>query len=212
MIKIEIWSDINCPFCYIGKRHLEAALSECPDPQGIEIEWKSFELDREANPPKGSDNTELLAKKYGRDRKWAEEMNRSMTQMALSAGLEFHLEKVIPANSFNAHRLIHLARKYHLQDQMKEKLLSLKFTEGKDINDPAILHAAAKATGLADDVMTSFMNGDEFSAEVRRDEAEALKMRISGVPFFLFNQQVALSGAQPVQAFTEVLNKLSKSI
>ena len=203
MVKIEIWSDISCPFCYIGKRHLEAALKDHPDSKNIKIEWKSFELDREANPPKGSDNTELLAKKYGRDRAWALEMNRNMTQMAASAGLEFKMDKVIPANSFNAHRLIHLAKKFQKQDQMKEKLLSLKFVEGKDISDPEVLGAAARELGLP------VLQENEFSEEVRRDEDQALELGISGVPFFLFNGQVALSGAQPVEAFKEVLHKLA---
>lgn len=130
-MKIEIWSDINCPFCYIGKRHLEKALKEFPEK--VEVEWRSFELDPITVPPKGSDQMELLAQKYGKDRAWAEEMNGNMTAMARQSGLEFHMEKVIPANSFNGHRLIHLAKKHDLQDAMKERLLSAKFVEVKTL-------------------------------------------------------------------------------
>ena len=208
MIKVEIWSDINCPFCYIGKRHFEAALEKFPKKDQVQVEWKSFELDPTANPPKGADNYELLAKKYGKDRKWAVEMNQNLTQMAAKAGLKFDTEHAVPANSFNAHRLIHLAKQNGLQDQMKEKLLSAKFVECKDINDEATLVEQGLKVGLNEAEIKDVLESEKFSVEVREDETKAAQLGISGVPFFVFNQKYALSGAQPVEAFTELLSQL----
>ena len=208
MIKVEIWSDINCPFCYIGKRHFEAALEKFPKKDQVQVEWKSFELDPNANPPKGADNFDLLAKKYGRDRKWAVEMNNNLTQMAAKTGLEFDMEHAIPANSFNAHRLIHLAKTQNLQDQMKERLLSAKFVEGRDINDPVVLKAESVKVGLEEEKVNRLFDSEDFAKDVRADEDKAAQLGISGVPFFVFNEKYALSGAQPVEAFTELLSQL----
>lgn len=209
MIKIHIWSDINCPFCYIGKRHLEAALEKFKDDQ-VEIEWKSFELDPTANPPKGANAEELLAKKYGRDIKWAKEMNANMTAMAQKAGLHFKMDKLVPANSFNAHRIIHLAKKSGKQDEMKEALLNAKFVEGKDISDNETLVSVASSVGVSESDARRVLNSEEFSSEVRHDEQEARELQISGVPFFVFNNKYAVSGAQPPEAFLEVLSELGK--
>jgi predicted DsbA family dithiol-disulfide isomerase len=198
-MKIEIWSDINCPFCYIGKRHLEKALQSFSGK--VEIEWKSFELDPVSHPPKGSDQMELLARKYGKDRAWAVKMNENMTAMAREAGLEFHMDKIVPANSFNAHRLIHLAKKHYKQDEMKERLLAAKFVEGMDIDEPEVL------TQIAQELALPALGSEDFAKDVRADEEMARTLGISGVPFFVFDQKVALSGAQPVEVFLEVLNE-----
>jgi len=204
-MKIEIWSDINCPFCYIGKRHLEKALQSFSGK--VEIEWKSFELDPVSHPPKGSDQMELLARKYGKDRAWAVQMNENMTAMAREAGLDFHMDKIVPANSFNAHRLIHLAKKYHKQDEMKERLLAAKFVEGMDIDGPAVLTQLAQELALPAQEVAHLLESDAFAKDVRADEEMARTLGISGVPFFVFDQKVALSGAQPVEVFLEVLNE-----
>jgi predicted DsbA family dithiol-disulfide isomerase len=209
MIKIEVWSDINCPFCYIGKRNLESALQDFNEDQ-VEVEWKSFELDPTGHPPKGANALELLAKKYGRDVQWAQEMNANMTKMAQEAGLEFHLEKLVPANSFDAHRVIHLAKKFGKQNDMKERLLKAKLVEGKDISDKEILVELAIGVGLSNEEAQKVLNGDLYSRDVRQDEEMAMKLGITGVPFFVVNQQYALSGAQPAEAFKEVLEKVSK--
>ncbi len=208
MIKINIWSDINCPFCYIGKRHLEAALEQFKGDEVV-IEWKSFELDPAANPPKGARGEELLARKYGRDIQWAREMNANMTVMAQKAGLHFQLDKLVPANSFNAHRIIHLAKKSGKQDEMKEALLRANFVEGKDIADHETLVTIASSIGLSESDARRVLDSDEFASEVRQDEKEARDLRISGVPFFVFNQKYAASGAQPPEAFLEILSKLA---
>jgi predicted DsbA family dithiol-disulfide isomerase len=217
MIKIEVWSDVNCPFCYIGKRHLENALkrfsenklTKVKDKIDVEVEWKSFELDPLTIPPKGSDNTDRLAMKYGKDRAWAEKMNQDMTNMARSAGLDFHLDKVVPASSFNAHRLIHLAKFHGLQDPMKEKLLSLKFCEGKDISDPRVLREAAITIGLDQEEIQTVLESDQYAQDVRHDEDQAGALDIRGVPYFIFNKEHSLSGAQPVEVFLKMLEEIS---
>jgi predicted DsbA family dithiol-disulfide isomerase len=205
MIEVEIWSDINCPFCYIGKRHLEAALANFSDP--VSVTWKSFELDPTSNPPKGISQAELLAKKYGKDLAWARDMNNNMTDMARTAGLDFKMDQVIPANSFNAHRLIHLAKAHQQQDQMKERLLKARFTEGLDIGDNEVLKRLGVELGLSSDELNELFKGKKFEAEVREDERLAQELGIRGVPFFVFNKKYALSGAQPSEVFSEVLEK-----
>lgn len=207
MIKIEVWSDINCPYCYIGKRHLELAKEQSKNPHEIQIEWKSFELDPVSHPEKGSDQLELLAQKYGRDRKWAQEMNEKITAMAMTAGIHFHMDRVIPANSFHAHRLLHLAKEKGVQNELKEKLFNAKFVQGKDIGSKEELLEIALEFLSETDIKT-VLESDMFSAEVRKDEAEAAQLGINGVPFFVVNRQYALSGAQPIEAFKEVFEKL----
>lgn len=207
MIKIEAWSDINCPFCYLGKRNLEEALRKFGD-KDLSVEWKSFELDPAGKPAAGADNTDLLARKYGRNREWAQGMNERITSMARTMGLDFHMERVVPANSFNAHRLLHLAKSRGLQSEMKDKLLSAKFIDGKDINDPDELARLAQDVGLEQDEALDIISGDKYSQEVREDERMADSLGIHAVPFFVMNGEYALSGAQPVDTFLEVLNQV----
>ncbi|WPU66862.1 DsbA family oxidoreductase [Peredibacter starrii] len=209
MIQIEVWSDINCPFCYIGKRHLEAALEKFSDKGDVVVEWKSFELDPMANPPKGANHHELLAKKYNKDVAWAKEMDKNLTDMARKSGLDFHMEKQVPANSFNAHRLIHLAKQNHLQDQMKERLLKAKFTEGKDIGDTEVLKLLGIELGLDQKELDELFSGNRFVTDVREDEEIATELGIRGVPFFVFNKKYGVSGAQPVEVFSEILDKVN---
>lgn len=206
MITVEVWSDINCPFCYIGKRHLEAALNEFKKTD-VKVEWKSFELDPSANPPKGASQEELLAKKYGKDLAWAKQMNNNLTDMARLAGLDFKMDQVIPANSFHAHRLIHLAKAHDLQDQMKERLLKARFSEGLDIGNTDVLRKLGIEIGLQEIDIKNLFETDKFTEEVRHDENLAREIGIQGVPFFVFNQKYAVSGAQPVEVFKDVFNK-----
>lgn len=206
MVKIEIWSDINCPFCYIGKRHLEKALSDFDGE--VEIEWKSFELDPFAHPVKGSDQTELLAKKYGKPLEWAKEMNAQITEKAREVGLQFRMDQVVPANTFNAHRLLHLAKKYALQNEMKERLLKARFEEGLDVGDLMVLPRLGEEIGLKPEDMKELFNSHRYANEVREEEEKAAELGIRGVPFFVFNGKYAVSGAQPVEVFKSVLEKL----
>ncbi len=209
MIKVEVWSDINCPFCYIGKRNFEKALSKFPRAESVEVEWKSFELDPFTNPPKGADNTELLALKYNRDRAWAEKMNENVASMGKENGLVFKFDKVVPANSFKAHKILHLAKFYGVQNEMKEALLKAKFTDGKDISDIETLKEIATSLKLEEAEVMDVLNGTRFNNDVREDEERASKLGIRGVPFFVINQTEALSGAQPPEAFLDVLESMN---
>lgn len=207
MITIDIWSDINCPFCYIGKRHLENALKGYEGK--VTVEWKSFELDPFAKPVKGASQAELLAKKYGKTLEWAHEMNATMTRMAKASGLDFKMEQLIPANSFNAHRLIHLAKVYDKQDVMKERLLKARFEEGMDIGDLMTLQKLGEEVGLPLNDVKDLLNGNRFEHEVRTDEEMAAELGIRGVPFFVFNKKYTISGAQPVEVFKEMIKSCS---
>lgn len=209
MIKVEVWSDINCPYCYIGKRNLEKALEKFPRAESVEVEWRSFELDPYSNPPKGADQTELIARKYGKDRAWVESMNARITEMGRECGIEFHLDRTIPANSFRAHKLLHLAQYYGIQNDMKEALLRARFTEGKDINDENVLISIGEGLKLDPVEVKGVLEGKRFDQEVRDDEEKASRLGIRGVPFFVINQTDALSGAQPPEAFLEVLESMN---
>jgi predicted DsbA family dithiol-disulfide isomerase len=209
MIKVEVWSDINCPFCYIGKKNLERALEKFPRAESVEVEWKSFELDPDANPPKDADNVDLIAKKYGRDRSWVESMNERIGDMGKEAGIDFHFEKVKPANSFKAHKLLHLAKHYGIQNEMKEALLFAKFTQGQDIADVETLVKIASSLKLDEKETREVLDGERYDRDVRKDEELAARMGIRGVPFFVVNGSEALSGAQPPEAFIEVLEGMN---
>lgn len=210
MITIEVWSDINCPFCYIGKRHLEAALKSF---QGqVDVEWKSFELDPSSQPEKGVSQVDLIAQKYGKDRSWVIQMNKNITEMAKESGLDFKMDQLIPANSFNAHRLIHLAKSAGKQDEMKEALLKARFVDGLDIGDSTILTNVATGIGLSQTDVEEVLASVRYVREVRLDEQMASELGIRGVPFFVINKKYTLSGAQPVNTFKEVLSSIKSEL
>lgn len=209
MIKVQVWSDINCPFCYIGKKNFERALEKFPRAESVELEWKSFELDPSGHPPKGADNIDLIAKKYGRDRAWVESMNQRIADMGKENGIVMNLERVVPANSFKAHKLLHMAKFYGIQDDLKEALFRAKFTDGKDIDDESVLTELATGVKLDPDEVREVLAGKRYNEDVRKDEEEAGRLGIRGVPFFVINQTEALSGAQPPEAFLEVLESMN---
>lgn len=205
--KIEIWSDIQCPFCYIGKRKIEKALESFKEKDKVEIEWRSYQLDPDSTSQPGVDLYDYLAKRKGQTRDWAIEMHKNVTQMAKENGLDYYFEKAILANSYNAHRLIHLAKKYKLGNEAEEKIFKAYFTEGKDIANIATLTALGIELDLKEEELKEILNSDKFGDEVRADIEEAQNIGVKGVPFFVFNRAYAISGAQPVEIFTETLNK-----
>lgn len=208
-MKIEIWSDVVCPFCYIGKRHLEQALEQLPDID-VDIEWRSFELDPNAPVETELDIYDMLAKKYGRDRNWAKQMNDNMVQMATKAGLNYNMDDVKPTNSFNAHQLIHLAKEFDKQDAMKEALLKAYFVEGKHIGDYDELTEIAASVGLEEEKVQEVLQQNAYSNQVMADVEKAHTLGVQGVPFFYINEKYGLSGAQPVSTFKEALIKISE--
>lgn len=210
MIQVEVWSDINCPFCFIGKKNLEAAIKETE--YIVEVEWKSFELDPHTHPEKGADSIDMLAMRYGKDREWSKNMHASVAKMAEGIGLKFNAEKIIAANSFNAHRLVQLARRHSLMmaSEVLDKLFSGKFIEGHDISDSDVLVNVALKAGLsAHEVNEMLLNG-QFTHEVRADEEAANRLGIKGVPYFIFNKHMSLSGAWPKEKFVEILRECAE--
>ncbi|MCR5888276.1 DsbA family oxidoreductase [Hymenobacter sp. J193] len=207
-IQVEIWSDILCPFCYIGKRRLETALARFPHADQIDVQWRSFELDPQANPEPGVNQYVRLAAKYGKPEAWAREMSANMTQMAAQEGLAFDFDRLVPANSLRAHRLVHLAARHSKQDAAKERLFKAYLEEGLDVNDPATLTRLGADLELPAAEVTHLLASDDFTDEVRHDEYQAHQIGVRGVPYFVFDDKYAVSGAQPAELFEEVLQKV----
>lgn len=209
-MKIEIWSDIMCPFCYIGKRQLEKALSEFPNDE-FEIEWKSFQLDPSITPQGGKDVYTFLAERKGISLEQSKEMHKGVVERAKNVGLEYHFEKAIVSNSLTAHRIIHLAKTRKLGDEMEEIFFKAYFTEGKDLNDTHSLIKLGVQAGLDEnEVRKVIENENMFLSDVQSDIDEAQQIGVQGVPFFVFNRKYAISGAQLVEAFLQTINEAKK--
>lgn len=200
-MKVDIWSDVRCPFCYIGKRKFEMALEKFAHKDEVEVEWHSFELDPNMVTKPGVNAIDYLAQIKGQPREWAVEMNQRVTDTAAEVGLTFNMESGVVANSFNAHRLIQLAKSNGLGNEIEEKLFVDYFTAGKNIDDHLVLIEAGVSVGLDRLAIEMMLNGDSFTDEVRMDQKVAQQIGIQGVPFFVFNQQLAVSGAQPPETF-----------
>ncbi|MBI3812538.1 MAG: DsbA family oxidoreductase [Nitrospirae bacterium] len=206
---VEIWSDVVCPFCYIGKRHLEAALKQFEGRDRVRVAWKSFELDRNADQGGRTSVYERLSKKYGMSLEQARLSTVQVARRAAAVGLRFDFDRVVPANSFDAHRLVHLAVKYGLQNQAEEHLFAAHFTEGLRIDDLETLRRIGVELGLDPEEVKKVLEGDDYGSDVRQEEKEAFSLGVRGVPFFLFNRRDVISGAQPVEKFTEALKSAS---
>ena len=209
-MKVDIWSDVRCPFCYIGKRKFESALAQFEHKDQVEVEWHSFELDPNAETIPGANPAQHLADKYGRSVEWAEEMQNNVTQTAAEVGLTFHLDKSVVANSFDAHRLIQLAKTEGLTDEIEEQLFIAHFTDGKNISDHATLMQIGTSVGLDKLTLETMLSGTDFTDEVRYDEQTAQKIGIKGVPFFVFNEKLAVSGAQSPETFLGAMQQASQ--
>lgn len=206
-LKIQIWSDVMCPFCYIGKRKIEEAITQFENKDSIEIEWKSFELDPSFVATPNESIADHLAEKYGRDTDWAQSMLENMTENAKNSGLDFHFEKAILANSLNANRLMHLAKKHNLSNELKELLFKAYLTDGKDVNNWNTLEEIGTEVGLPIDEIIELITTNDYTKEVREDQQEAQKLGVTGVPFFVFDNKYAVSGAQPTEVFLKTLEK-----
>ena len=206
-MKIEIWSDVACPWCYIGKRRFEAALAEFPHRDSVEVQWRSYQLD--PNLPEHYDGTELdyLSTRKGLAPQQVTQMFDHVAEQASGEGLDYRFDKVVVANSFTAHRLIHLAAAHGQQDAAKERLLSDHFEHGKDIGSREYLTDLGKDLGLDAAAVAELFSTDKYAADVRSDFEEARALGISGVPFFVIDRKFGLSGAQPSETFTAALNQ-----
>ncbi len=208
-MKVEIWSDVVCPWCYVGKRRFEQALAAFPQRDSVELVWRSFELDSTTppSPVEGGVYADRLAAKYGRTLEQAQEMLDSMTATAATEGLTFRFDIARPGNTFDAHRLLHLALAHGVQDELKERLDLGTFSEGLAVSDHASLRDLAVEVGLpaveVDDVLAT----ERFAEDVRRDQAQARAYGITGVPFFVIDGKVGVSGAQPAELLGQALQQ-----
>ena len=207
-VQIEIWSDVVCPWCYIGKRRFERALEQFEHRDGIEVVYRSFELDPAA--PRGTTRptVDVLAGKFGMPVPRVEQMQREMEQRAAADGLEFRLDELHSGNSRDAHRLIHFAKAEGKQAELVERLHRAYFTERASVFDPARLTELAADAGLDRADAETVLQSDRFAADVEQDERLARELGISGVPFFVVDRRYAVSGAQPVEVFQDVLRQV----
>lgn len=206
-MQVEIWSDVMCPFCYIGKRKFEAALAGFAHKDKVEIIWKSFQLSPGMKTQPGKNLDEFLAEHKGISVEQARQLNDRVVQMAKQVGLTYHFDKAIVANSFNAHRFTHFAKQHGKQHEAEELLFRSYFTDGKNIDDYTTLIDLGSSLGLDTVALKAALENGDHADDVRTDIYEAQQIGVRGVPFFLFNRKYAVSGAQESQTFLETLEK-----
>lgn len=206
-MQVDIWADTRCPFCYIGKKKFEKALAKFPHRDKVKVEWHSFELDPALQTQKNISIYDYLANVKGISRETSVMQHRRLTEMAADLGITCNFDITVVANSFNAHRLIHLARQNRLGNAAAERLFRAYFEEGKDISDHLTLIILGNEIGLDGRRIKQMLDSDEFTEEVRRDEKLAQAAGIRGVPYFIFNNRYAVSGAQEPEIFLHALKK-----
>ncbi|HSI77522.1 MAG TPA: DsbA family oxidoreductase [Lunatimonas sp.] len=211
-MEIQIWSDIMCPFCYIGKRRLEGALRQIDLTDEVTIVWKSFLLNPDMKTDPTRNSLEYLAETKG----WTNEQTREMVQhvvdMAAVEGLEYRMGDTKVANAMDAHRLIQLAKTVGKGGDVEERLFRAYFMEGKNIADMDVLVELGEDVGIAEGRIRECLEKGEFSDSIRQDILEAQQVGVRGVPFFVFNNQYAISGAQPVELFVQTMEKCLEGI
>jgi len=206
-MKVEVWSDVICPWCYVGKRRFEMALADFAHRDEVEVIWRSFELDARAPREYPGTLEDLLAKKYGVSPQQATEMNANVTSVARELGLDYRLADAHPGNTFDAHRLLHYAESRQLGDRAIERIMQAYFSEALRVGDRAALARLAPEFGITEDDALAMLDSDDFSEAVRSDEARAAGFGIRGVPFFVFDAKSGISGAQPVATFAQALEQ-----
>lgn len=208
-MKIEVWSDYVCPFCYIGKRRLEEALEITGLIDRAEVVFKAFELD--PNSPKTSNEStyERLAKKYEMSVDQAKKMTENVAVQAKTVGLDYDFDNMKPANTFDAHRLVKLAEQEGVAPEVTERLLKAHFLDGEKIGVTEVLLRIAEEEGISRDRAKEVLDSEEFAGEVKADITEAGQIGVQGVPFFVINRKYAISGAQPAETFADALRKVA---
>ncbi|WP_043706285.1 DsbA family oxidoreductase [Tenacibaculum ovolyticum] len=203
---ITVWSDIRCPFCYIAKRKLENAISQFNHKDEVVVEWKSFELD-----PRLETNTKMNTIDYyvskGASRQQMTDLFSNATRMAKEVGITFNLNEIIVANSFKAHKLVHVAKTINKQNEAKELLLKAYFTDGENIDDANVLLQIGENLGFSKENLEDKLSDKSLEVSIREDQELAKEVGVSGVPFFVFNNKQALSGAQSEETFLEMIKK-----
>lgn len=206
-MQIEIWSDVICPWCYIGKRRFETALADFAHKESVKVIWRSFELDPKS-PPQYPDTLEqMLARKYGVSLDEAAAMNARVSALAQEIGLDYRLSQARPGNTFDAHRLLHYAASCQLGEQAVERIMHAYFSEALPVGDRSALARLAPEFGIAASEALAMLESDAYADEVRADEARAAKLGITGVPFFVIDEKIGISGAQAEEVFADALQR-----
>ncbi len=206
-MQVEIWSDIVCPWCYIGKRRFEAALRAVPRPEDVHVRFRSFELDPTRSLESGQTLDEMLAAKYGVSLEQAAAMNERVTAVAAGEGLAYRLDRARPGNTFDAHRLTHLAAQAGIQDAVVERLQAGYFVEGAAIGDHEVLVRLATDAGLDEAAARETLASGRYADEVHADESLARQLGITGVPFFVIDRRYGVSGAQGTEVLVGALER-----
>ncbi len=206
-MEVEIWSDIACPWCYIGKRRFEAALAQFEHAEDVRVTWRSFELDPSAPAERAGNRAERMAEKYGVTVEQARAMEQRVTDAAAGEGLDFRFDIARSGVTFDGHRLIHIAAERGLGDVMKERLMRAYFTEGQLISDRDALVRLAVEVGLDEDKVRGLLESDSYVDEVRADERDAAALGISAVPTFVVGRRLGVSGAQPPDVMLALLRQ-----
>lgn len=210
MLKIDVWSDFACPFCYIGKRNLEVAIDKLQISEEVEIIFHSFQLDPDAKKGNKSNSIDILSEKYRMSREEAKKAIDRVADMAKDVGLDYNYDKVIDTNTFDAHRLVHYAKENNKEMEIIEGLFQGHFTEGLDIGSFESLSIISKNIGLDKDKTLEILNENKYKSKVNEDKYLAQEMGITSVPLFIVNNKTAIPGAQDSSVFLEVLNDLTK--
>lgn len=206
-MKVEIWSDVVCPWCFVGKRNFEAALELFAHSDELEITWRSYELDPNGPPVREGTYTERIARKYGLEVGAARAAMARIVNAGSQSGIDFKFDTMQPGNTFNAHRLLHLARQRGKQHELKEALFMATFTECRAIGTDEVLEDIAVSVGLDREEVRELLAGDEYANEVRFDERVAQNVGITGVPFFLVDDAYGIPGAQDPQVYLNILDR-----
>lgn len=206
-MKIEIWSDVVCPWCYVGKRNFDAALAQFEHRDEVEVVWRSYELDPNAPLERTGNYAARLAKKYGVSEGEAKAMIARIVSAGAKAGVELRFDALRGGNTFHAHRLLHAAKAVGLQHELEERLFAATFTEGEPIGDREALVKAAMAVGIDEPLARGVLDSGTYGQDVRDDEVEAAELGVRGVPFFAFDRRYAVGGAQPPEVLLEVIQQ-----
>jgi protein disulfide-isomerase len=206
-MKVEIWSDVMCPFCYIGKRKFEAALSQFSRKDEVEVVWHSFQVNPDMVDQPNKSAIEYLAEVKNQSIEWSKEMHDHVTESAKNVGLEYNFDIVKIANSFDAHRLIQLAKQYNLTDALEERFFKAYFTDGELISNHDTLLRLAVEAGLNEQEVKNVLSSDLYEADVIRDGQDAANLGVRGVPFFVLDRKYGVNGAQDSEVFLETLQR-----
>lgn len=205
-MKVQIWSDVMCPFCYVAKNNFEKAIQQLPFAKEIEVEWKSYQLDPELKEVSGSKTFgQYLVERKGFSSQQTNQFLQQLTDMGKNSGVNFNHDKTFVANTFLSHKLLHLTKKYGKDNEMEALLFGALFEEGKNIADTELLISLAEQLGIDKEEAKDVLASNKFDYEVKQDIMEARNMGISGVPYFVLNNKYAVSGAQPIEAFVGAL-------